>query len=144
MVTQIKHEAYSVYTNEFGWAVVNTTSRINNIGRAYQVWAGDDGRPVKCSCPSWHHRQLPCKHMVAIAAYIDAHPVEIKVGTLEHPVKAKCFRFAGLSNGMVSYQCWEAGRLTRDLVITREDAKNRWGHLYRLGYRQFGAMSKSK
>lgn len=141
--TEIKGEPYTVTVNKHGWGVVNTTSPINNIGRAYQVWKGPAGRPVQCSCPAFYNNpDKPCKHMEKVREIVEAGDIEMESASLEHPTKPVMYRFAKLASGAVRYERWEGGVRVTQVTLPYDTARERWRHLVKIGYKQFGFISK--
>ena len=140
--TMIKGEPYAVTKNEHGWQVTATGSRIDRIGRTYQVWVGPGGRPAKCSCPDHANRKNVCKHMAEANRLIDDETTEVSSHTLEHPTCPRCYRFGRLQSGRVRYERWEGGTRVSSIVLDRDTAAKRWTFLVEIGYRFFGAMSR--
>lgn len=144
--TVINGEPYTITPNGFGWAVTNTSSRINNIGRSYQVFKDTLGRPARCSCPHQTHKGVHCKHMAEVARQLKTEPgpeaAEVASHSLEHPAKPRLYRFGVLDNGTVRYERWEGGTMTSGIVLPVEEARSRWAWLRRSGYSPFGYISR--
>ena len=154
--TVINGEPYTITSNGFGWKVTNTTSRINNIGRSYQVFPSKaTGKPERCSCPHQTHKGAYCKHMTEVARLLKADvtpepnpepkvtpAVEVSSHSLEHPGKPRLYRFGVLSNGTVRYERWEGSVMTSCIVLPVEEARGRYSWLLRSGYSTFGYVSR--
>lgn len=145
--TTINGEPYRITPNEFGWAITNTTTRINNIGRSYQVFASKtDGRPESCSCPHQTHKGVICKHMAEIARQLKAEKgseaVEVSSHSLEHMGRPRLYRFGVMNNGTVRYERWEGGTMTSSQTLPVEEARKRYAWLLRSGYAPFGYLSR--
>lgn len=139
----IKGEPYTITRNDDGWQVTATKSKIDRIGRTYQVRRAENGQPRDCSCPDYANRQRVCKHMEAVAKIVYEADREVKVVFLEHPTKPRCYRFASMTSGAVRYQLWEVGRAGPMTVLSRKDAVSRYRFLRdKQGYSEFGFMSK--
>lgn len=125
------------------WRVTNP----RRVSHYVVVGRSDDGRltrPESCSCPDFHHRRRPCKHMAEVGRMIDEADVETgNVSRLEAPSKPTLFRFAQLASGRVRVERWDGGARTECYVLPHDVAASRHRHLYRIGYRAFGHLSRN-
>ncbi len=54
---------YCFTPNKWGWGICANQSPIDRVYRSYQVYCGEDGKPLRCSCAAFKFGDgKPCKH----------------------------------------------------------------------------------
>lgn len=133
-------------------------------GEEYRLTAGTGGRAFKvtklatgtthyvtaaggtvagCSCPDHHHRGRVCKHMAEVQLVLDERDAETgKASSLESPTRPTLYRFTGLVSGRVRVERWDGGTRTEQYVLPHDVAGSRHRHLWRIGYRPCGYLTR--